>query len=660
MCCDLPESALAPAPVAAMLAEYRRLQATSILDWGHEVGAIPGDEYRTFFDLSRLWTLVGETGDWFEAVRRCLPDPLPRGLFVAHIHGSGMEVSSGPLPLLVPGRSSEVGVLIDSRLDRELQLRVGGKTCRVGPGAVALASSRVDHDSATLQIGDRTVLVGERVRGARIRLRADAVSRWSVVDERGQGWFPDGRLHKWDYHGRPFFHGNDLVVDVPASPLAISCTRGMEFTAATETIAPEPDEETLVVLAPTRNYDGAAKGWYGADLHVHMNYSGDLVCAPHDAACMQLGEGLHVMNLVAGNLLGARIYDREAFEHFAGVDLPWSVDDYLGRWGVEFRNDLLGHFHAFAPTSPPLRYQTGHAGSDHSQDWPPNATACEDLRARGATIGYTHPVLSPLSDGTPADAFTSPHSTEARELVADAALGLVDSVDLLGPNDPDGTATLYHHLLNCGLRLAVTVGTDVFLSHSRSSFFSNPPGWGRVYAEIGTTPLSAASWQEAVRAGRTFATNGPWLELLADHQGPGSVLNATSGTTVRVRAHVEGPGAKTLALVGPEGEIARGAGPDLEVELMVTEPGWVAAIARGPGHRDVLGPTVFAHTSPVYIEFEGRRIARPASARWCLDWLERVEHLAAVHGHFADESQLQDLIAVLDRARSFYRRICDE
>ena len=232
-----------------------------------------------------------------------------------------------------------------------------------------------------------------------------------------------------------------------------------------------------------------------------MNYSGDLVCTPHDAACMQLGEGLHVMNLVAGNLLGARIYDREAFEHFAGDDLPWSADDILGRWGVEFRNDLLGHFHAFGPTSPPERYQTGHAGSEHPEDWPPNATACEDLRSRGATIGYTHPVLSPLSDGTPADAFVSPHSTEARELVADAALGLVDSVDLLGPNDPEGTAVLYHHLLNCGLRLAATVGTDVFLSHSRSSFFSNPPGWGRVVC---------ASWErEIVGQRRGKARCGP-------------------------------------------------------------------------------------------------------------------------------------------------------
>ena len=38
------------------------------------------------------------------------------------------------------------------------------------------------------------------------------------------------------------------------------------------------------------------------------------------------------------------------------------------------------------------------------------------------------------------------------------------------------------------------------------------------------------------------------------------------------------------------------------------------------------------------------------SADWCLDWLERVEALASEHGHFADDSQFKDLVAVLDEA----------
>lgn len=657
MCCELPDAVVVPPPVAEMLAEYRRLQATSVLDWGHEVPAVLGAEYGRFFDLSRLWPLVVETGDWSAAVRRSLPDHPPRGLIVARVSRADIELVSGPLPLLVPGRTTEIGILLDSQVEKEQFVTVGERRHRVGARAVALVDATVTFEAPTLSVGGTTVVAGEPVPGARLRLRAGSASRWSVVDERGQAWFPDGRLQKWDYHGRPFFHGDDIVLEVPARALHVTCARGMEFARAMATVEPGDGEELVVELAPDRVYDAAARGWYGGDLHVHMNYSGDLVCGPHDAAAMQRGEGLHLMHLVAGNLLGTRIYDREAFEHFAGTDLPWSADGRLSRWGVEYRNDMLGHFHAFAPVSPPDRYHSGHAASAHPEDWPPNASACEDLRARGATIGYTHPVLSPLADGTPAEAFATPHSTEARELVADAALGLVDSVDLLGPNDPEGTARLYHHLLNCGLRLAATVGTDVFLSHSRSSHFSNPPGWARVYADLQGRPLTASSWQEAVRAGRTFATDGPWLELDVAGAGPGTVVDLVPGTRVVARARVAGPGVESLELIGPDGVVTSTDGAALETDVVVGEAMWLAAVARGNGHPDVLGPVVFAHTSPVYLDVAGQAVARAASAQWCLDWLERVEKLAAEHGRFADSSQWTDLVAVLDRARRYYRDI---
>jgi len=657
MCCDLPEALLVPPAVAEMLVEYRRLQAASPFDWGNELPTGAHAEYGRFFELRQLWGVASESRSWREAVRRCIPPSPPAGLVIVRLGERGTELAAGPPLLVIPGESCEIGVLIDSHLDEEVEIVVAGEARRVAAGSVALARAAASHDCTELQIGDAPVVVAQPVPRARLRLRAGAISRWSVTDERGQGRFPHDRLRKWDYHRRPFFHGEDVVVEVPAAALTVSCTRGIEFGTSSATVSPQPDEELAVELDPPRLYDAAARGWYGGDLHVHMNYSGDLVCGPHDAALMQLGEGLHLMNLVAGNLRGARIYDREAFEHFAGEDLPWSLDDRKARWGIEYRNDMLGHFHALSPTAAPTRYQTGHTGSAHPDDWPPNASACAELRGLGATIGYTHPVFSPLADGTPADAFTNPRSVEARELVADAALGLVDSVDLLGPNDVSGTAVLYHHLLNCGLRLAATAGTDVFLSHSQSSNFSNPPGWARAYANLGGAPLTVARWQDAVRAGATFATNGPWLEMQVEGNGPGAVVGVTPGTTVLVSARVEGPGVELLELIGPDGALASTAGNALELRHVVEEPQWIAAVATGPGHPVVLGPSVFAHTTPVYIEVDGRNVARAESARWCLDWLERVETLARAHGHFATSSQLDDLVALLDRAREFYGAI---
>jgi hypothetical protein len=335
----------------------------------------------------------------------------------------------------------------------------------------------------------------------------------------------------------------------------------------------------------------------------------------------------------------------------------------VARWGVEYRNDMLGHLHALGLVAPPSRFATGHARSAWPEDWPPNSVACEELRSLGGTIGYTHPVMHPMADGDPAPSFATPRSVEARELPADAALGLVDSIDLLGPSiaHPDGATHLYHRLLNCGLRLAATAGTDVFLSFAHFASFSNPPGCARAFADLRGEALSVAAWQAAVRAGRTVVTNGPWLTFEVDGHGPGDVVDHRAGANLRAVARCAGVGVDQLSIVGPDGLIATtaidGEEATLEAEITVEGPGWYAAIARGGAHPNVLAPFTYAHTSPVHLEVDGRRIGRAADAAWCIDWLGRVEELARGHGTFSDPHQLEELVAVLQAATDTYRQL---
>jgi hypothetical protein len=660
MCCDNPAADQLPPRVAAMLEEYHARRAERPDDWGDEMEAVArGQPYGRWLGVRLLSAVfTGQESDWPEAVRACLTDPLPAGLIVASLDADGVGLRAGPAPYVVEGGAPATAVLLDSHLEEVTQVAVDGSPVRVEAGGVELVT--LGPGARTVSVGPATAPAGEPVERARLRLRARGPSRWSVVDDHGGAWFPEGRLPKWDFHDRPMFHGNDLVLDVPAVPLTITCTRGMEFDTAGTTITPQAGATAEVELEPERRYETAARGWYGGDLHVHMNYSGDLVCSPHDAACMQLGEGLHLMSLVAANIASTRVYDREAFEATAGDDLPWTTDEHVARFGVEFRNDLLGHFHALGPSGRPTRYCSGHPGSDHPVDWPANAAACEEFQGLDAAVGYAHPVFWPLADGSPAEAFSVPRSMDARELVADAALGLVDSVDLIGPSDVEGTAILYHHLLSCGLRLAATAGTDVWLSYSRGPLFSNPPGWARVYADLRGAPLSVAAFRDAIRAGRTLATNGPWVELTVDGRRPGDLIEAGRGQRLPVSVHTEGPGVERLELVGPDGLLARSeaAGhqaPSIDTTVAVEGSTWLCAVARGPGHPAVLGPVVFAHTSPVHLEVGGQPVRRAASARWLLDWLDRFEELVRAHGHFADDTQRDQVVAVVERARPYYR-----
>lgn len=662
MCCE--EEQLSPPPVAEMLARYRSLLVERRHDWGNEtnlqhfIGLCDQDKLMDAWDkliaaFSQEQEVPGPLADLpaeiVELVVGALPDPLPDGVALAR--GTGVKVRD-PLPFALTERPTTYQVL----------------TVGEGDAPTTVTEAIVSVERPELEVYGHSVRAVEPAVSGRLRLVSDAASRWTVLDERGGAWFPDDMLRKYDYHGRAFFHGNNITLEVPVGRITVSVARGCEFRPASVEVGVTSDEETLVELSPTRVYDAAARGWYGGDMHVHMNYSGDLVCTPPDAARMQQGEGLHLMNLVAANRSTALIYDREAFEHFIGQDLPWSQTDTVARWGIEYRNDLLGHFHVLNLATPPTRYQTGHKRSEEPQDWPPNAVAAAECRDLGATVGYTHPLMVPLGDdGSPTPIFAGHvRDCQARELVADAALGLVDSVDLTGIHNLWGTKAteyLYHRLLGCGLRLAATAGTDSMLSHSRGSVVSNPPGWSRAYANLGGKPLSVVAWQDAVRAGRTFATNGPWLELDVAGHGPGDTIALDRTGSVSVVARVVGLGVETLEIVGPDGPIATiDVAPDAEeaeltADLDVAEPMWLAAAARGGIHPAVLGPQVYAHTSPVWVEVAGQSIARPGDAAWCLDWLDRFEALVRKVGNFTDTAQLDDLIEVVDRARVFYRNI---
>jgi hypothetical protein len=105
--------------------------------------------------------------------------------------------------------------------------------------------------------------------------------------------------------------------------------------------------------------------------------------------------------------------------------------------------------------------------------------------------------------------------------------------------------------------------------------------------------------------------------------------------------------------------LASGAG-ELEHEVTVDGGLWLAAAAHGDSDPHTVGAPVFAHTSPVYVDFAARRVGRAASALWCLRLLDGVEELAAEQGRFPPgqrERQLGDLIAVLEQARAFYRGV---
>ncbi|WP_327091229.1 CehA/McbA family metallohydrolase [Nonomuraea sp. NBC_01738] len=391
-----------------------------------------------------------------------------------------------------------------------------------------------------------------------LRLRAGFPCRWSVWSADGRGWYPRGASPARDLDGLPYFHGDDVVLEVPGERLTVRAARGMEYAHAETTVVPGRGE-TLVELSPSRIYDAAARGWYGGDLHVLLNRP------PQWMAASQHGEDLHVVNLLP---------DGDGAGDWTGRNLPWSDATHVARVGLA----------CDAPSVP--------SGS------------VSKLRERGALIGYANAFRGPVE--TPEQLVAAGYpGYDARMSVVDAALGIVDSF-----SSAIGSARAYRRLIGAGNRVAAVAGTPQRLG---------PIGRERTYAHV-EGPLTAESYAEAVRRGRTFATTGPFLELSVDGAGPGATLNLQPGARVTATARVIGPHVERVRLLTADGELAAGPPHEVAAELRVDWPTYVVAVAEEAGQ-------VRAHSSPVYLDVEHRRVAREEDVTFCLRWLDLLEDL---------------------------------
>ncbi|WP_327589175.1 CehA/McbA family metallohydrolase [Nonomuraea sp. NBC_00507] len=666
--CDNP---LLPDSVARALADYRSLRDAHGPCWGEPPISYVDEAWATVFLDTRhnyrsaavsqlaerypevppdeLNDRLGEV-DVDRLLRDTLGGEVPDNLPALRLSPEGATLAADTRVVLDDG-PFRTALLLDSSSDEPVEVVVDGTAHVVPP-----RGAKVVELVREIAVGGRPVDLSSltrRAAAATIRVRAGFPCRWSVTSANGQGWYPEGAPPKLDAHRTPYFHGDDLLITVPAEPITVTVTRGMEYASAEIVVTPDAGRETPVELTPERLYDSAARGWYGGDLHVHLNWMGEEPAAPELAAAAQHGEDLHVLNLVAGNVASERVYDVEALEHWVGEDLPWSDERHLARIGVEYRNDLVGHFSAFGLRGLPKRYHTGFLGT---VDWPPNAVALEELRALGAITGYGHPFHVPFDDEDPPDVVLARgRNCSAREIVADAALGLIDTLDVLNHSSITATAAVYRRLISAGNRLTVTAGTDAVLSFCRRGTASGPPGWERVYANV-AGPLTAESFAEAILLGRTFATTGPWLEITVNGHGPGDTLELAPGQRVEIVAASIGPEVEHLEIHTAAGMLARGRPGRLVTSTEVSEPTYVVAVASGGPHpRAFHRRGAYAHSSPVYLDVAGEHVAREADVRWCLAWLDRLEAVVREFGTFETDDQLGDHLELYERARAVYR-----
>jgi TolB protein len=479
---------------------------------------------------------------------------------------------------------------------------------------------------------------------------------------------PDGRSHApagawyhaddaFDRQERRFEYGyfhldRPTTLTLPAGRYAVEVSRGPEYRVFTGPVDVHAGGGAVFGVTLEKLDDLEARGWYSGDLHVHMNYGGAYRNDPSRLALQARAEDLHVVENLIVNKEG-RVPDVGWFR--PGPD-PASRPGTLIVHGEEFHTSFWGHVgllglgeHLVLPG------YTAYANTGVATLQPTNARVFDLAREQGAVTGYVHPY-----DLNPDPADTTRTLTHA--LPVDLALGKVDYYEAVGfVDDLMATATVWYRLLNCGFRLAAGAGTDAMANFAS---LRGPVGMNRVFVRSGA-PLEHRRWLAALKAGRSFATNGPLLGLTVDGTELGGEVRLPAGgreVTARVRLRSNVP-VDHLELVR-NGKVVREIpvaadrrSATATVRLPVDRSGWVLLRARGdrPAYP-TLDVFPYATTSPIYLTVGGQPARSAEDARYFMAWIDRMRASVEAHQDWNTEAERRETLDMLARARAEYQR----
>ena len=442
---------------------------------------------------------------------------------------------------------------------------------------------------------------GEPMSVVRVRTKVSGVTgpapaRVNVVDRRGHPAVPDRSAARFDgQSGRVYFYSPGVVeLTVPAGTVTVSAVRGLATPEVSVTVEADAGSVTDVVVSLEPVWNAREAGWTSGEHHFHLNYGGQYDLSPSDLVPMMAGEDLDLATPLLANLHN-RFEDQDLWK-WEKSDTPPMI-----RFGQEIRSHFLGHMGLIEINDLHWPWVWGPRYQVYGSDDRTNASALDYAHKQGGLGYYVHPVSRP-------DPFTEDGlRTIPVELVADGVLGDLDALEIvcLWSNEV-GTAEVWYRLLNLGVPVAPTAGTDVMLDFYRTMAV----GTTRVYAWTGDA-VNWPAYLSAFREGRSFVTNGPFLDFHLEGSRPGDVVpSGTAEWTLDLRS-ASSVGSVDVIVNGEvvwsgDGLSATGE-RSYSGELELPNGGWVAARAMGgeptwPSMAD----TPYAHTALGLIQFRGR------------------------------------------------------
>lgn len=456
-------------------------------------------------------------------------------------------------------------------------------------------------------------------------------ARMHLKDARGKPVKPP-RSVAWQDH---FVFGGKVVLDLPVGNYTFEIERGPEYKLRTGYFEIKPGASDNKTVELNRFVNMRKEGWWSGDLHVHR--------APKDIELLMAAEDLHVApvitwwndtNLWAKQPLPEKplveFGDQRFYHLLAGEDergggalLYFNLAEPLPVAGAKREYPSPVDFLKQAKRQP-----NAHVDVEKPFWWDmPVWIASRRVDSIGVAHNHLHRdgMMTNEAWGKPRDSafYPNPHGNARWSL------------------------DIYHHLLNCGLRIPPSAG-------SASGVLPNPVGYNRVYVHCGDE-MTWEKWWEGLRLGRVTVTNGPLLRPRVNGELPGYTFQAYDGESVELniglnlslREKVEYLEIIKDGVVAQEVRLSDWVKNNGELPpLKFDRSGWmlVRAVTNNP--------TTFryAMTGPYYVQIGDKpRISRK-SAQFFVDWIDqRVAKL-----QLPDAREKEEVIKYHVAARKFW------
>lgn len=256
------------------------------------------------------------------------------------------------------------------------------------------------------------------------------------------------------------------------------------------------------------------------------------------------------------------------------------------------------------------------------------------------------------------------HNNWGFENIPNWVTGRLDAQNIFDGGEHGSYKDSFYRYLNAGLRVPFSTGTDWFMYD-----------FARVYVTA-DKPLSPRDWLKQLAAGRSYITNGPFLEFRVAGKTLGDTVKLNGAESVTIVARgigrtdferielVRNGDVIRVAKTQPEGGHFTA---EMRFELNVTGPCWLALRTPPPAVKNdpeltakvpqnELGQPLFSHTSPIYVEFAGRSYFDPAVAQAMLAEVERNMSEIEKLGTFADNLERSRVLEVHAEAAGVLRK----